>query len=383
MKITFLLPSISQALAFQRAQAMRHHGAQTEVLAFEREAYLTEHWENRYTSLGSVSHRQYGGRPAQLLRALPSVRAAARSTDVLYATSLDMLILGWLATRGMVQPPRLVFDVFDIRDVLTRNGRVSDQLRRLERRILRDVEQLIVTSEAYVTGYYRGVQGLNQLPPYLVIENKLDPQQLIPVAAPRPSDGILRIGYFGKLRCARSWEILQTVAREGNGRVHIQLRGIPRLPGLIEQAQAAPYIHYGGPYVSPRDLSAIYHQVDMVWAIYQFSPEEVGNWRWARTHRFYESCYFQRPMFTQTYTEDGRVAEWAGLGPVLDLRDIRGSVQRILRITASDLTRWQHNIEALPQHVHTQGDEYARLYAALSGRACPKMASATPAANLR
>lgn len=382
MKITFLLSSLSQALSFQRVQALARLGAQTEVFGFERDACLQARWQDRYTSLGPVAHRRYGGRTLRLLKALPTVRAAARETDVLYTTTLDMLFLGWLASRGLAQRPLLVYDVFDIRDVLLGQSRSARLLRRFECTVVKDVDHLVVTSPAYATEYFRGVQELHHLS-FQVIENKLDARQLPPVRREvRPPDGPLRIGYFGNLRCRRSWQILQEAARLGNGRVHVYVRGIPRLEDLPAEAGALPYVDYGGPYVSPQDLPELYEQVDMVWAVYQFGERNVGNWRWARTHRFYESCFFRKPMFTQSNSEDGRIAERHGLGPVLDLRDFQGSLRRVLRIGRNDVVRWQQNILQLPDHTFVYGDEYGRLLATLDGKRQSRSRPVAPPAEL-
>jgi len=174
-------------------------------------------------------------------------------------------------------------------------------------------------------------------------------------------DGVLRIGYFGLLRCLRSWEILRRASEKGNGRVHIYLRGVPRWPSIIEEASRSGHVEYGGPYVSPDELHDIFERVDLVWAAFPYEGSDVGNWKWARTHRFYQSCFYGRPMLTQLGTEDGRVVDRFEIGMNLDLSDIEGSVDRILGIEARDIERWKGNIAKVPHQVYEHDDEHHLL----------------------
>jgi succinoglycan biosynthesis protein ExoL len=368
MRITYLLPVVSQARYHKRVGALERLGAQSEILAFERSYYSGKPWPDGYRSLGQVQHGRYFQRLPSLLKAISTVQVAAQKSDAIYAFGLDTLLISWLATRRLKRKIRRVYEVGDIRQTLLRNGVTSTFLRWLERCLLRQVDLLVVTSEAYVTGYFQGIQGLSTLK-YQVIENKVDD-----VSFPHQKDQMtrhhwntaLRIGYFGLIRCRQSWEILKRVAEKGNGRVEIYVRGISMgVQDLNSEAQMLPYMDYGGPYVAPDDLLSMYGQVDMVWACYPYNGTELGNWRWARTNRFYEACFFQRPIFAQLGTEDGRVVENLGLGISLDLADVERAVERILQVKDADIIQWQQNIINLPREVYILSDEHERLMKAL------------------
>lgn len=363
MKIAFLLPVVSHVRYHKRIRALKNLGVQPVVLAFEREYYKGKPVPGGYESLGSLRHSRYYKRLIPFVKVLFKVRAKAKETDAVYAFGLDMLLLGWLACRGLGKPFKAVYEVGDIREILLGNRMLSRCLRWLERFLLRRTELTVVTSKAYISGYYQGIQGLTNLH-YLVIENKLDAG----VSVPEPNfstnspGGILRIGYFGVIRCRRSLEILKETAKQSNGRVQVYIRGIPLGVGDLEkEVQSTPYIKYGGQYVVPDDLSTIYGQVDVVWACYPYQGTETGNYRWARTNRFYESCYFKRPVFAQTGTEDGRVIDALGLGACLDLSNIEAAVKRILSITRTDLNQWQQNMARLPKEIYMLTNEHERL----------------------
>lgn len=369
MKITFLLPVVSHARFRKRVTALENLGVQPKILAFERDDYPGKPWPGGYTSLGKLQRRNYHKRLLPHIKAFPAVLDAAKESDVIYAFSLDSLLLGWLASRALDKRLRIVYEVGDIRKVLTEDSLLSRSLRWLERHLLRHVDLLVVTSEAYIVGYYQGILGLTDLQ-YQVIENKLDmdtlPQQ---VSTRKKRDGILRIGYFGFIRCRRSWEILKRVAEKGHGRVRVYVRGVPkRLEDFEEEARRAPYVEYGGPYIAPDDLPAMYGQVDMEWACFPYRGNGIGNWRWARTNRFYEACFFQRPMFAQKGTEDCRAVESLGIGVCLDLKDLEGTVDRILRVNESELALWQQNLTGLPRNVYVYSDEHNRLMESIQCR---------------
>jgi succinoglycan biosynthesis protein ExoL len=365
MKITFLLPVLSQARYHKRIIALDKLGIQPNILAFEREYYPGKPWPGGYRSLGHLQHGHYYKRLVPFVKALLTVRSAAKESDVIYAFGLDILLLGWLASRTLDKRPKIIYEVGDIRAVLIGRSLLSRGLRWLERYLLRSVDVLVTTSEAFITGYFQGVQGLTDLC-YQVIENKLDGDVLPQPKGLTAHNGwseILRIGCFGLIRCHRSWEVLKRAVERGNGRVQVYVRGVSMgLENLEEEAQRLPYIEYGGPYVVPDDLPAMYGQVDMVWAAHHHGET---NFRWARANRFYEACYFKRPLFGQVGTLDGQIIEEWGLGACVDLLDVEGAVDRILRISEVELAQWRKNVAQLPKEVYIYTGEHERLIEAI------------------
>lgn len=365
MRVTMLLPKPSHVRYHKRINALREEGIDTRVLSFMRDWYEGKKLPVEIESLGYVEHGHYVKRLISLFKALRRVRMALQGADIVYAFEADMALLGWLASRGMISPPKLVYEVGDIRGVLLENSVLSKVIRTTDAIVLNRSSLLVVTSPAYVTGYFGPIAGIKNLR-YHVIENKLDPAYLLPRKVGReaetPTDGPIRVGYFGVLRCKQSWEILRRVAVEGAGRFHITVRGIPmKLPDFEQEARTTPNLVYEGPYVVPDDLPGMYGNVDVVWACYPYQGDKPANWKWARTCRFYESCYFQRPLFTQQGTEDARIVEERNIGTSFDLSRVDESVARILRLSADELVRWKQNALNLPDELSTYTDEHQRL----------------------
>lgn len=369
INITFLLPVVSQARYHKRVNELQKLGIKGQILAFERDYYPGKPWPDGYLSLGKIQHENYYKRLVPFVKALPSIIKEARKSDIIYAFGLDTLFLAWLASRFSGRYLKIIYEVGDIRSILLGKSLLSQNLRRLERFLLRHVEILVVTSEAFISGYFHGIQGLMTLR-YQVIENKLDENAFSILPSPvsyNKENGGLRIGYFGLIRCRRSWDILKRVTSTSSGQIQLYLRGISMgEQDLDEEARIDPYINYGGPYMAPDDLPSLYRQVDMVWACYPYQGNELGNWRWARTNRFYEACHFQKPMFAQKGTEDGRLVEALELGITLDLADIEGTVDRILHIKPTDIDQWKQNLVALPKEIYTLSNEHEQLVKAIS-----------------
>lgn len=370
MKMIFLFPVALDARCHKRLQSLKKLGVQPKVLAFERDLYLGKFIPGEYKLLGKIQHRKYVRRFLPFVKVLPRMRATTKDADVIYAFGLDLLLLGWLASLRLGNRLKIIYEVADIREVLLGTRLVSRFLRRLERFLLRKVDLLVVTSEAFISEYYRGIQGLAHLRNQ-VIENKLEPD-LLPQVAEKQREragGALHIGYFGIIRCPRSWAILKLAARKGGGRVKVYVRGIPMgVDNLEEESDAIPHIKYDGPYVSPHELPEMYGQIDIVWIVAQYHEGREGNLTWARTNRFYEACYFQRSMIAQIETQDGRVVEEKGLGVCLDLGDIEGAVARILSISDFNLDRWRKNLANLPERIYVYTDEHKQLCEALAKR---------------
>lgn len=357
-RFVFVLPVQSAVHCYKRIKALQGLGVETDVYSFERDYYPGKLQPNEYVSLGSISHGQYQKRLMPMAKAVSTIRRAARDASVVYTFGLDTLMLATAATRRLTAAPKLVYEVPDIRGILTGHGPQSAAMRRLERMLLRHINLVVVTSEAFVTGYFQGVQGVEV--PYLVIENKLLVENMpLFTPKPRPDDGVLYIGYFGHIRCHASWRVLKRAAQESEGRIQVRVAGIINdIATAKADLATTPGMTYQGTFVSPDDLPAIYGQVDMSWIAHFHA---ANNTKWARVNRFYESSYFQKPMFAQTGTMDGEVVASSGLGVCLDLADENAAVQTVLDTRLSDLDRWQRNLATLPKEVYILTDEHRRL----------------------
>ena len=361
LHVLFLFQTAEHVRFCKRVELLMHKGITAEVLAFERQAYPGKSINCKYSSLGVIKHQNYCKRIIPFISALKKIRAGAKNNDLVYAFGLDMLLLGWIVTLGISKG--LVYEVGDIREVLLGQGLKHKFFRLLERFLLNRTSLLVITSKAYLDEYYYKIQGLSRIN-HIVIENKLDRNWLINLAPKEKetegSSGLI-IGYFGVLRCMRSWEILKTAAEKSGGVFQVYLRGISRDINLQVEANHE-LVTYAGPYLAPDDLPAIYGKVNLVWACYPYQGNKAGNWQWAKTVRFYESCYFKKPLIVQAGTEDSKLVEKYDLGLIVDMNEgVEKVVHQVLAITRSDLERWKKNMDNVPPEVYLYTDEHDRL----------------------
>lgn len=361
----FLFQTAEHVRFRKRVELLIRNGVEAEVLAFERRAYPGKVLNCKYSSLGNIKHRNYFSRVLPFIAALKKMRKSVKNNQVIYAFGLDMLLLGWISSIGMQK--KMVYEVGDIREVLIGNGIKQRLFRWLERFLLNRISLLIITSEAYLIEYFQKIQRVNNVQ-YLVVENKLDKSWSIKLSnnhdVREKSDSIV-IGYFGVLRCVRSWEILKNIAENSGGAFQVYLRGISREINLQESVNYK-YVTYDGPYLVPDDLPNMYNTVDLVWACYPYQGSSTGNWQWAKTVRFYESCFFKKPVIVQKGTEDSKLVNFYDIGLIVDMNQgVEKVVKQIRNITNADIQKWEHNMTKLPENIYLYSDEHERIVEAL------------------
>jgi hypothetical protein len=176
------------------------------------------------------------------------------------------------------------------------------------------------------------------------------------------------IGYFGVLRCKKTLKILKILAEKGQGRIKIYLRGQVGIKTKEEYDElvAVKGVVNGGPYVVPDDLFEMYNKVDMVWACYPYQGEKTGNWCWAKTVRFYEACYFNKPVFVQAGTEDCKTVKRYNIGDCLELGNMEKTVNHILSLSSDEISNWKKNMNKVPKNVYIFTDEHKQLIKTLA-----------------
>jgi succinoglycan biosynthesis protein ExoL len=349
-------------------------GIEIESFSFEGRFNEPLKYDCHCTSLGKVKHGfRFIDRLKRLLaiiKAIPTVRRGMRSADYIYVFGVDMLFLCFLSSLGRKRKPGIVLDICDIVGDMVGSSLKARLLRLFERIMIRKIHLLVVTSQAFVTEYYEKIQGLRKLR-YIVVENKLTKETCKPLPLD-PDNDIqhgLRIGYFGMIRCQRSIDILNMVAKKGNGKASVYIRGVAldsKVGDLANDTRDNPWIEFAGPYLSPKDLPQLYQKVDIVWVCYPYKTKKTGNWRWAKTNRFYESCYYKKPMIALSGTQDGNIVADKELGICFDLSDVDSCAEQILNISQDNLKAWRSNIEHLPESVYLSCDEGQRILDALS-----------------
>lgn len=362
MNVLGLLPVMGQPRYAKRIAMMREQGAEVRCLAFDRPYHEGRPPDCAVEVLGSIPHGRYLFRLRVFLRSVGVIRRRIKDADVVYAFGLDMLLLGWLASLFLNKP--LVLEIGDIRAVQTAGGLKGRLFRGLDKWLVRRAALVVFTAEDFYRRYYQDWLGLRLN--HRVIENKIDFPVTPTVPKPLADGDTLVIGYFGVLRCEWSVRALAALADAYPDRLRIKVAGFSLLPAaLLDDLDRRANVTVQGPYRSPRDLPALYGDVDMIWASYAPIAADDWNLRWARTNRFYEACAFGRPLVTRQGSNDGKwVAEY-DIGLTLDAVEPDQVVTRFQEVSPAVLRRWQENMRALPSSVFACTEEASSLHEAM------------------
>jgi succinoglycan biosynthesis protein ExoL len=367
LRILTVLPVLGQPRDSKRIDMLVSLGFNVSVAAFNR-AYHSGRVPSRPTQIiGTISHGKYLQRIGRLITALPKLRRAMRDRDIVYASSPDMALLAMIA--GMFMGKKFILEVGDVREIQTAEGLKGRLVRIVDRVLTNRCSLLVVTAVGFLDNYYRN--WLRSNVPAIVVENKLEAS--LTVARPeavrgnlpqgRPFiDRPLRIGYFGLLRCQWTWDVLKAFALKHPKDVQIVMAGYPMEPAdIAEQAKSIPNVIYSGEYKSPNDLPRLYGGVDIVWACYKFIGPRDWNLKWARPNRFYESCYFGRPLISRLGSSDSKEVDRLKIGFNIQTHEISEVVTELESITAEMVEQWRSNSLKLPNSLFIYTDEGEQL----------------------
>ena len=232
------------------------------------------------------------GSVASVALRLDRLAPPLRGCQLVLARNLEMLFLATKARRRYAPDAALVFECLDIHRLLLRSSLPSRLLRWVESRLATDVDLILTSSPRFVSEYFRPRRFNHQIK---VLENKIllpDHGGNRPSQPPRPGGPPWKIGWYGMLRCQRSFEILSSVARDSDGKLEVMIAGRPYLkafPDFKRLVATSPHVRFMGPYRFD-ELPALYRDVHFSWAVDFF--EQGLNSAWLLPNRIYESCFF-------------------------------------------------------------------------------------------
>ena len=295
VNISYFVHDLDDPAVSRRVRMFSAGGASVKLTGFHRS-------EKPVASIEGMEAVDLGKtEPAKLLSRALSVakvafdlkraESALRNADVIIARNLEMLLLAVRARNRFAPHVPVVYECLDIHRLLLSKKPAGQALRLLEDSLWRQTDLLLTSSPAFVRNYFEPRKFTS---PVRLVENKvlhLD-GDAVPQELKRPAPGEpWRIGWFGVLRCRKSFDILARLAQELSGRVEIVLRGRPApsiFPDFEGEVARAPGMSFGGPYRNPADLGAIYGDVHFAWAVDYF--EEGQNSAWLLPNRIYEGC---------------------------------------------------------------------------------------------
>jgi len=321
MKIAYLAWDLCDAATIRRVEMLQAGGAELAVAGFRRRERAPAHLAA--IDLGRTFDGRLAHRAALVaLRCLRpgALREVVQGADIILARNLEMLAIAAVARRAHARDARLVYECLDIHRLMC----TSAALRAVEAVLLRQCSALMVSAPAFITEYFERHQ--RDLPPTLLVENKVLTASLRPGAPHRRPGPPWRIGWFGNVRCRKSVALLKEIVRRAP--VEVIIRGRPSahtLPDLRELIADTPQIRFLGPYAQS-ELAKIYGEVHFAWSL-DFTDEGFNS-DWLLPNRIYEGSYFNAPSIAERHKAIGAWLAEKGGGLLVD--DVVGDVVQAL-----------------------------------------------------
>ncbi len=305
MRIGFFGHDAHDAAIAKRVRGFKRDGHEVQGFMMRRGPDAPHEWDNIDLGLshdGRLWHRYKMVRRA--VRQLKKSPEALEACDLIYARNPDMLLCAVRTLQALKLEKPIVYECLDVHKLLARDNFRAFCARQVERRLMKKTALTVISSPAFYDNYFaRHHKGMN----HFLLENRLINPEILPAPIKTPPSSLLRIGWFGMLRCARSLSLLKQIAEQFPGQVEIIIHGkiskhaVGDLEGKIK---SLANINYHGSYKAPDDLAKIYGSVDVVWAG-DFSQAGLNS-KWLLPNRIYEGGFYATPPIAPTACQTGK-----------------------------------------------------------------------------
>jgi len=307
-----------------------------------------------HTSLGRIRDGVSVSRLSALLRAAWILALSRRrildSGAVVLVNTLELLVLCWLC--GLTRLPT-IYDVSDIHTLLLSNGLRGRCARWFERRALRSVGLMVVSSPWFYWEYFMRWQRAST--PALLIENKVEFGGTAPLLPRAPSNAI---AWNGLLRCRRSAMVLLECLTSAPTSLRLSLHGsLARLQELGPKLINCANCSYTGQY-SPAALGTLLSASSFLWAV-DFADGE--NSRWLLPNRLYEAIAAEIPLIAVDDSATGAVVRRYSIGILLPECTSVALMRALGSCTTADYELWLKNMRDLKNRAQ-RGKEWQQVF---------------------
>jgi succinoglycan biosynthesis protein ExoL len=369
VKWCFVMPVIGQPRFWKRIEKLPIENEEVCACSFER-AYFQSRgcYPIQARTLGVLGRGSISNLWT-LFTSIFKLRRYINSAELVYCFSSLQLLLILIAGVGKRKGLTLVCEIADIEPRLYGGGLKGAILRSIESKVLRSADHIVCTASGFMTQFYE--PRLKVTTPWTVVENKLPADLLEEGQRCNPHadrvGGPIRIGWFGLIRCEVTLQMLLALKRMTSERFELVVRGTYHRidQKLIDELEAVT-VNCPKGFHWPGDLPSIYGSVDLVVAAFPWQEEPARSWQLARTNRFYESCFFGKPMIVRSYSSDARVVQHHNIGLSVDLSDVNVAARKLSNITWEQISAWRSNLKELNPETYTDFGEHEKLRTKLS-----------------
>lgn len=228
----------------------------------------------------------------------------------LYAGNLDMLCVA-LLYKKKYSNTKIIYEVADLHSLvvdeqsgLTRLVQIV--LRKIEKYLIKNVDQLVLTSMEFYGTYYKdlidkeSVLFMPNMPIMSAFEGKNVAKR----------GGRFTVGFIGLIRYIDQLKNLLKASEEAD--VDVIFAGSDISNSDIESlCTKSTYAKYLGPFNYEAQVAELYRQVDCIYCVYD---ADMFNVRAALPNKLYEAIYCEKPILVAKNTYLSKLVEDMGVG---------------------------------------------------------------------
>lgn len=326
MRTTFVLLHVPNPRMNKRIGLMKKFG-DCSVLSFRRKIY--DLWEpehqdvpHKILPLDLPSAEKPLGRALGSLRMRRQIACELKTTnpDCVYTAGLDALmgVIPYKRSCGA----KVVYEVADLRNLHLATARnplkrfVQRAVSRLERRLLSDVDLIVVTSKKYYDEYYARFIDPDKV---IFVPNVPDPAPFH--AYQKKNSGPFTVGYIGGIRYLEQMKMLVDAAERAGARVFFAGGGETQecYEELVRYCDGKSHVEFTGTYSYESDVADLYGRADCIYSVYDAS---IPNVRIALPNKLYESILCELPILAAKGTYLSELVEEWGVGLSVDCESV-------------------------------------------------------------
>ena len=332
-KVVFIIHALSQPRCIKRVVSLQQAGFECVVYGYNRGNYDVNTFPDDICV--HVLDRMENGNSKNNFKI-----AIRHLNDIIQENGKDCIYytFGFLASFLIsFKKVSFIYEISDILYAYPKYDKVRFLMKLLDKRIIRKAKYVVMTS-----GGFQKFHGLND-EKVILLPNKVSP--VLMNVERHPISYIehkLRFAFVGAIRYDAIFRFAQTIGeRFPDDEFHFYggapERTLKRVRSLTDQYSN---IYHHGPFKSPRDLSQIYNEVDVIVACYD---THSLNERIAEPNKLYESILFCRPLIVseETYLAQ-RVADY-GCGYAINPSSVDSIASFVKSLTVRELTAISEN----------------------------------------
>lgn len=349
VNILYLAHDLNDASVAKRTLMLKEGGAEVTLAGFRRGDISNQGTHEKTYDFGPTYNTQLIRRTLSVLKIIINFKKYQklfRHADLILARNLEMLCIACaICSLSRLKTP-IIYELLDIHRLLTEQNLKGKFVQSIEKICLKKVNSVLTSSPGFIRQYLSA--RLNKQQKIILIENKLYPAP--PKHPAELLQGVVNIGWFGILRCRKSFTILTNLAQKYPDQIHILLAGKPALdqiPDFFEKTEQTDNIEYAGPYESSKGLPELYAKLHYCWAIDFY--EEGFNSDWLLPNRLYESGYFNVPAIVRSDTESSHFLKEKELGIHLNTEDLQNPQKLLGKINLENYNNHLHALQKISQ----------------------------------